>query len=147
MSDMCKCDEFSDGPSLEGIRLSEALVLEREEEGQVHVRTNVPHFVVHHSPTGFEFGYGGSGPADLALNVCQFYLLSIGYRGEKTACFDGKCFSLAYMLHQDFKRAFIETAPHEGITIPFEDIRRWFEAHITDEMRQMYAETEVGTEE
>lgn len=25
--------------------------------------------VVHHSPTGFEWGYGGSGPADLALSI------------------------------------------------------------------------------
>lgn len=24
---------------------------------------------VHHSPTGFEWGYGGSGPADLALSI------------------------------------------------------------------------------
>ena len=24
---------------------------------------------VWHSPTGFEWGYGGSGPADLALNI------------------------------------------------------------------------------
>ena len=33
------------------------------------VLTNVPHLVVHHSPTGYEWGYGGSGPADLALNI------------------------------------------------------------------------------
>ncbi len=26
--------------------------------------------IVHHSPTGFEWGYGGSGPADLALALC-----------------------------------------------------------------------------
>ncbi len=54
------------------------------------VSTNVPHLGVHHSPSGFEFGYGGSGPADLALNVCQFYLNSIGYQGEKTNC----CFAI-----------------------------------------------------
>lgn len=25
--------------------------------------------IIHHSPTGFEFGYNGSGPADLALSI------------------------------------------------------------------------------
>ena len=29
---------------------------------------SLPH-LVHHSPTGFEFGYGGSGPADLARSI------------------------------------------------------------------------------
>ena len=33
------------------------------------VVTNVPHLVVHHSPNGYEFGYGGSGPADLQYEV------------------------------------------------------------------------------
>lgn len=29
---------------------------------------------VRHSPTGFEFGYGGSGPADLALSILWDHL-------------------------------------------------------------------------
>ncbi len=33
----------------------------------------VPH-LVHHSPTGMEFGYAGSGPADLALSLLSFHL-------------------------------------------------------------------------
>jgi hypothetical protein len=33
----------------------------------------VPH-LVHHSPTGMEFGYAGSGPADLALSLLTFHL-------------------------------------------------------------------------
>jgi len=37
----------------------------------IEVSTNVPHHIVHHSPTGFEWGYGGSGPADLALNLAE----------------------------------------------------------------------------
>jgi hypothetical protein len=139
MDDICNRSDFSDGPIYEDILLAKALAMRREEDGPVHVLTNVPHLVVHHSPNGFEFGYGGSGPADLALNVCQFYLITTGYQGEKSRCFDGQCFSLAWVLHQDFKRAFIESAPYEGATVPFEDICRWFEAHITGEMKQMYA--------
>lgn len=30
--------------------------------------------LVHHSPTGFEFGYPGSGPADLARSIIGDYL-------------------------------------------------------------------------
>lgn len=29
--------------------------------------------LVYHSPTGFEFGYGGSGPADLARSICGHF--------------------------------------------------------------------------
>ena len=32
-------------------------------------RSNVAQSVVKHSPDGFEWGYGGSGPADLAYNI------------------------------------------------------------------------------
>lgn len=42
------------------------LIVERHGEGAV--RANVRHVRVH-SPTGFECGYSGSGPADLALSV------------------------------------------------------------------------------
>ncbi len=51
----------------------------RTEKGaQVYVvRNGQPeplHHVVRHSPTGFEWGYGGSGPADLALSILADYL-------------------------------------------------------------------------
>ena len=41
-----------------------ALVWKRHEDGSL--LTNVLWQVRHHSPSGFEIGYGGSGPADLA---------------------------------------------------------------------------------
>ena len=55
---------------------------------------------VRHSPDGFNFGYGGSGPADLALNI----LLLICSR------------RIADELHQSFKWKFI-TPAQEGDTI------------------------------
>jgi hypothetical protein len=138
----CKREDFADGRVVgeyDDMDLDEALVLQRDgDQDYFVVRTNVPHLVVHHSPSGFEFGYGGSGPADLALNVCQWYLNRIGYRGEKTECFDGHCFSLAFVLHQDFKRDLIEIAPREGTVIPFNQIKHWFDEHITDDLRRMY---------
>jgi len=33
---------------------------------------NIKQEIVCHSPTGFEWGYGGSGPADLALNILYY---------------------------------------------------------------------------
>jgi hypothetical protein len=49
-----------------------------------------------HSPSGFNWGYGGSGPAQLALAL----MLELG--------FDGKT---AFLNYQDFKRKFITTLP------------------------------------
>lgn len=99
------------------------------------VFTNVPHLVVHHSPDGFEFGYGGSGAADLALNACQLYLNQVHYSGQKTKCYDGNCWKLAWMLHQEFKRAFIQGVNfRKGATIPFEKIETWFNANMTSEL-------------
>lgn len=138
--DTCKKEIFEDQNTDDFVFLDEALVLQRVgDDDHAIVKTNVPHLVVHHSPNGFEFGYGGSGPADLALNVCQWYLDLIHYQGEKTQCFDGNCWSLAWVLHQDFKRAFIAGAPHEGTVIPFNQIKYWFDQNITDDMKRTYA--------
>jgi hypothetical protein len=52
--------------------------------------------LVNHSPTGFEWGYGGSGPAQLALAILADCL------GDD---------ELADRLHQDFKFAVIAGIP------------------------------------
>lgn len=85
---------------------------------------NVPHVVVHHSPDGFECGYGGSGPAELALNVLDALL---PVRGGVGASGD------AWRLHQDFKRVFIETMPREGGRVPIEDIQQWIAQRLIEE--------------
>lgn len=143
MGDLCKREDFADAEIDNYVGLETALVLQRKLGDPIPVRTNVSHLVVHHSPSGFEFGYGGSGPADLALNVCQYYLNSIGYQGEKIDCFDGLCWSLAWVLHQDFKWAFIANAPHEGITIPAATIKAWFDEHITEDLKRLYQAVEA----
>jgi hypothetical protein len=51
-----------------------------------------------HSPTGFEFGYGGSGPAQLALAILA------------DCCGD----ELAVTFHQPFKWAVIARFPADG---------------------------------
>ena len=87
--------------------------------------TNVPHHCVHHSPTGFEWGYAGSGPADLALNIVESALLSLGYKGPRMNVWRGQCFDLSFHLHQAFKFQFIATANRDGAVIPWEPVLSW----------------------
>lgn len=85
------------------------VVLRRDARG---VATNIPHILVRHSPTGLEWGYGGSGPADLALNI----LLKYGVAQE-----------WAERWHQDFKWKFVAGVPREGGVIVGADIRAWIQ--------------------
>lgn len=73
------------------------------------IRANVPHKIVYHSPAGFEIGYGGSGPADLALNILARHLPA----------------REAIALHQDFKWTFIAGMDRQGGTISHSDIESW----------------------
>ncbi len=58
--------------------------------------------VVLHSPTGFGWGYGGSGPADLALSLLSDVL---GERPSEKQILHG--LFKAYAHHQGFKREFV----------------------------------------
>jgi hypothetical protein len=86
--------------------------------------TPLPH-VVHHSPTGFEWGYGGSGPADLALSILSFV---IGPEQETVGIYEGKrCGALAWEIHQSFKRDFVSGWGGEwAITVG--QVRDWIAA-------------------
>lgn len=82
--------------------------------------TNVNQRIVDHSPDGFEWGYGGSGPADLALNILSLLLPK----------------RKAYELHQEFKWEFIATMPEKGGIIKKEDIIEWIESRSGDNNEQ-----------
>lgn len=102
----------------------------------------------HHSPSGMEFGYAGSGPADFAINVLALFLPVhpdavsegsydefIAYergappRHSKTTCWDSTDVSSdAWVLHQPFKEAFIARLPREGGVIRGDVIRSWIRA-------------------
>lgn len=62
-----------------------------------------------HSPTGINFGYGGSGPADLALTILVNYL---DEHPTQTELRNGDF--RAWRLHQKFKNRFI--APQKGLS-------------------------------
>lgn len=68
--------------------------------------------VIYHSPTGFEWGYGGSGPADLALSI-----LADALGEHPTSQEIGEGTSLAWRQHQAFKWAMIAGAPKAEFTI------------------------------
>ena len=87
---------------------SEDIVLWRTLEGEAHA--SVPH-AARHSPTGIEWGYGGSGPADLALSV----LLALA--DEQTA----------NTLYHRFKHEVVAAVPEAGGVLRAADVRRWIE--------------------
>lgn len=62
-----------------------------------------------HSPTGFEWGYGGSGPAQLALALLADHLSD-----DKEAV----------RLHQEFKRSIVAGLPFRMWTLTSLEIRR-----------------------
>lgn len=92
-----------------------------------------------HSPTGMEFGYGGAGPGDTAINV-----LSLVVSPRE-----------AWRMHHDFKAAVIAKIDQTvGGTILLADVRGWIAAHYAreladvdemqneQEMRELLAEIE-----
>lgn len=102
--------------------LSGTIVLVRDERGE---RALTHH--VKHSPTGFEWGYGGSGPAELARCIlidhfdqpCQ----ACGATGRDEdgyyciECRGEKFIHPTPREYQGFKEAVIGVAPHEGFEI------------------------------
>ena len=65
--------------------------------------------IVRHSPTGIEWGYGGSGPADLALSILT------QYAGQE----------FADRHYQQFKFDVIASIPRTGGTITAKQIEQW----------------------
>lgn len=112
------------------VPLSEKVVLKRiTSHAFTIVETNVPWLVVSGSPYGYEWGYEGSGPSDLALNILVNVLPILGFRAnqphERLKCYHNDCSYLAWRLHQDFKRDFIAKVPYEGGEIALSAILVW----------------------
>lgn len=85
----------------------------------------LPH-AVYHSPTGMEWGYGGSGPADLALSILADYL---GERSDVRAYLKHGGLAgeppLSLRLHQAFKWDFVARWPREGWRLTGAEIAQW----------------------
>lgn len=115
-------------------------------DGRGGFAANVP-LIGYHS-TEFSIGYGGSGPAELALATLAAYLpaptpeeesarLDLRGGAYERAAADLSLWAdelgprktrvnrLVFALHQDFKWDFISTMPDTGGNVSLEDIGRW----------------------
>ena len=86
---------------------------------------NIPQLVHHHSPTGFEWGYPGSGPADLALNVLHLLLPPSTSEDTETLHDQSLVSARAMRLHQRFKSKFLTTMPQQGGRLPLQEMQDW----------------------
>lgn len=86
------------------------ILCRRDQSGKVHF--NFYQQVVKHSPTGMEWGYGGSGPADFAINA----LLKIGVDKDIATC---------PVIYQNFKEQFVSILPATGGEILISDIKKF----------------------
>ncbi|MFP4409939.1 DUF6166 domain-containing protein [Coleofasciculus sp.] len=87
--------------------------------------SNVPRTCISGSPDGHEWGYGGSGPNDFALDILNQFLPTNGedaikmYRGYSSRAAAG--------LKRAFCAEFIAIMPREGGQISNQDIVDWIE--------------------
>jgi hypothetical protein len=93
----------------------------------------------HHSPTGYEWGYGGSGPADLALNILAAVIprRDPGDR-DRVRLWDGSwvC-ERTLQLHQHLKWELIARLPREGFTLSRQDIQDWINTADSGERAEL----------
>ncbi len=95
------------------------------ETGGVHVHP-LPHVELH-SPTGMEWGYPGSGPADLALSILADFF------GEEPAAVRaaGRTWhaepSLAWLLHQTFKAEVVGHLTGSAWRLTGWDVQQWLD--------------------
>ena len=91
-----------------------------EEEGGKKRRLR---HVVHHSPSGMECSFAGSGPADLALSLLVDLLDERPARSGRRV--RGERYVRAWSLHQEFKRDFVQGLPVEGWRLLARDVVDW----------------------
>lgn len=100
---------------------------------------NIYPLITHHSPSGWEWGYSGSGCADFALNIVEFFIRQTEKPNYKITDYSERqprqvkiCYA-TLRIYQTFKARFIASMPHTGGTIKGDDIR----AFITEERKKL----------
>jgi hypothetical protein len=84
----------------------------RRELGTGAKAFNFPHALVKHSPFSMDWGYGGNGPADFAINA----LSKISYQ-----------MAIEPLIYHEFKWQYVARLPEIGGTIPIAEIKLWLE--------------------
>lgn len=95
-----------------GTRTEEGVEVLADERKLTPVLSQV---VRNHSPDGFNWGYGGSGPAQLALAL----LIDVGLRHD-----------LARQLYQDFKFRFVASWDRDEWTLAGAELLAWIGAAL-----------------
>jgi len=91
--------------------------------GPGDVITNVEHRVKHHSPTGLEYGYGGSGPSDMALNLCEMIVEEEGFETNGfVELSNGSVSRTTYRVYQDVKWALIAKVDDAGGVLAYDRV-------------------------
>lgn len=86
--------------------------------------------VLNHSPDGFEWGYGGSGPAQLALAI----LMDCFEKDKEVPV------SKLVEWHQEFKKDFIQNSDRHDLSVWEDDIRLWV---MKQHFGEMHAERKL----
>jgi Family of unknown function (DUF6166) len=97
----------------------------REKKG-IHVLANdLPlRHVIYHSPTGLEWGYSGSGPADLALSLLVHYFKETYVTTAFLKTFHAVP-SRAWHYHQPFTFEIVAAFPHTSWRLSSDEIESW----------------------
>ena len=77
---------------------------------------------INHSPTGFEWGYGGSGPAQLAYAILRRYF-NIKHDDKEAE-------RLALLYYGDFKWDIVAKFPLNGFVLQQNEIEFWFRKRL-----------------
>lgn len=93
------------------------VVVEKQIDDLAPVPLNMRNDLRDHSPDGAEWGYGGSGPAQLSLALLADVM------GD----------DMAEELYQRYKREVVAALPHEGFVISAEAIEQWAKEHEAEE--------------
>lgn len=85
--------------------------------------SNLPLYLdfVNHSPTGFEWGYYGSGPSQLAYAILHHYFVKAKGLTEKQA------HEKAVDIYMEFKRLVVGSLPHSSWDMNEKEIDTYFE--------------------
>ncbi len=88
-----------------------------------------------HSPDGFEWGYGGSGPSDLALSILTEHINSLLQRLYGGGCVPpitarNEALAATRELYQAFKWATVAKFSRERWLLPGEDVTAWLRAQL-----------------
>jgi len=118
------------------------LVRTAEGQGETLRPYKLPHAELH-SPTGFECGYGGSGPADLSASILADFF-NVPARTVKRAYRKGGAGEDAdkvARLHQHFKViiAGIHVEPGSSAKLTGDQIAEWIAKHEAGEQRKAEA--------